>query len=56
MKLTKLTIKNCKNFEKSNYSLFQLEPIKKENTQIVGNKIRRILLKNTVSFKSKKLV
>lgn len=55
MKLTKLTIKNCKNFEKNNYSLFQIEQIETENAQIIGNKIRRNLINKTVSLKSKLL-
>nr|YP_009389127.1 RNA polymerase alpha subunit [Euglena archaeoplastidiata]AKR17900.1 RNA polymerase alpha subunit [Euglena archaeoplastidiata] len=53
MKLTKLTIKNFKNFEKNNYTLFQLKTIDTDNAQIIGNKIRRNLLKETVSFKFK---
>ncbi len=48
MKLTKLTIKKCTKLDKSNYSLFQLEFIGTENAHIIGNKIRRNLLKNTM--------
>jgi DNA repair exonuclease SbcCD ATPase subunit len=50
MKLTKLTIKNFKSFEKNNHSLFQLKEIDIDNAQIIGNKIRRNLLKETMSY------
>jgi len=47
MKLMKITVQKSKELENNNYTLFRLESINKENAQILGNTIRRALIKET---------
>lgn len=48
MKLIKITLEKNKKLNNSNYSLFRLQPVNLESAQVLGNKIRRTLIKETV--------
>lgn len=47
MKLIKITLEKNKKLNNNNYGLFNLEPLNTETAQIVGNKIRRTLIRET---------
>jgi DNA-directed RNA polymerase alpha subunit len=47
MKLIKIMIEKNKQLNNNNYGLFKLGPVNTESAQILGNKIRRTLIKNT---------
>jgi hypothetical protein len=48
MKLLKLSILCNKEYKKENYSLFKLKTLKPKENKIIGNILRRNLLKETV--------